>query len=55
MKMSLRALLLAGAVILFVLSVVTGPSFDFLAIGLALFAGASLVDDLGFGKRRLGR
>lgn len=46
--MKLRALLLAGAVLLFILAVVIRESgFELMAIGLALLAGAFLVDDLG--------
>ena len=57
MKLSLRVLLLAGAVLLFVLALFSDTrASDFLTIGLALFAAAFLVDDLGIGKRRrLGR
>ena len=57
MRLSLRAVLLIGAVLLFVLAlVIEEQSSDFLTIGLALFAGAFLVDELGVGKRwRVGR
>ncbi len=56
MKVTLRGVLLLGAVVLFVLALVSSSQgSDLLAIGLALFAGAFLVDDLGIGKRRLGR
>lgn len=57
MRLTLRALLLMGAVLLFVLALLTEEqSSDFLTIGLALFAGAFLVEDLGVGKRwRVGR
>ena len=57
MRLSLRAILLMGAVLLFVLALVTEEqSSDFLTVGLALFAGAFLVEDLGVGRRwRVGR
>jgi hypothetical protein len=54
MRLSLRAVLLMGAVLLFILALVTeDQASDFLTIGLALFAGASLVDELGIGRRRM--
>ena len=52
MKIGLRQILLAAAVVLFVLAVYsTTSSADFLAWGLAAFAAAFLVDELGIGKR----
>jgi hypothetical protein len=53
----LRQILLIAAVVLFVIAAITdsSSSFDYLAIGLACLAGALVVDELGFGRRRLGR
>ena len=54
MRFTLKALLLAAAVFLFILAVfIEGNSLDLMLIGLALVAGALLVDDLGLGKKRL--
>ncbi len=53
--MGLRTLLLLAAVVLFVVSIfVNKNQFNWLAAGLAVFAGSFLVADLsggGFGKR----
>jgi uncharacterized membrane protein YgdD (TMEM256/DUF423 family) len=56
-RIGLRQILLIAAVVLFVIAAITdsSSSFDYLAIGLACFAGALVVDELGFGRRRLGR
>jgi uncharacterized membrane protein YgdD (TMEM256/DUF423 family) len=53
----LRQILLIAAVVLFVIAAITEDSnFDtYLAIGLACFAGALVVDELGFGRRAFGR
>jgi hypothetical protein len=54
MKLSLKALLLAGAVLFFILAIfVTTNSFKLSMVGLALFAGAFLLEETGIGKRRL--
>jgi uncharacterized membrane protein len=53
MRLTPRALLLLGAVVLFVFALFTERAIDMLAIGLALLAGASLVDELGIGRRRM--
>jgi hypothetical protein len=56
MKLSLKTLLLAGAVLFFILAIfVTSNSFKLSMVGLALFAGAFLVEDAGVGRRRLMR
>jgi len=50
MNIGLRVILLALAVILFVLAVFMEENWDDLvALGLAAFAGGWLVEDLGFG------
>jgi hypothetical protein len=55
-RIGLRQILLIAAVVLFVIEAITdSSSFDYLAIGLACLAGALVVDELGFGRRRLGR
>jgi hypothetical protein len=58
MRLGLRSILLIVAIVLFVVAMLTeGNSFDLLALGLTVFAGALLVGDLGlegrFGRRRL--
>ena len=57
MRIGLRQILLIAAVVLFVIAAITdsSSSLDYLAIGLACFAGALLGDELGFGKRAFGR
>ena len=57
MRIGLRQILLIAAVVLFVIAAVTNSSnsLDYLAFGLACLAGALVVDELGFGRRRLGR
>ena len=57
MRIGLRQILLIAAVVLFVIAAITEDSnFDtYLAIGLACFAGALVVDELGFGRRPFGR
>lgn len=57
MRIGLRQILLIAAVILFVVAAITNSSnsSDFLAFGLACLAGALVVDELGFGRGRLGR
>ena len=57
MRIGLRQILLIAAVVLFVIAAITdsGNSFKYLAFGLACLAGALVVDELGFGRRRLGR
>ncbi len=52
MNVSLRALLLIGAIVLFVLAILLEEKTTLLALGLAAFAGAFLVDDLGIGRTR---
>jgi membrane protein DedA with SNARE-associated domain len=56
-RIGLKQILLIAAVILFVLAAIANGSntFDYLAIGLACLAGALVVDELGFGRGRLGR
>jgi hypothetical protein len=56
-RIGLRQILLIAAVVLFVIAAIanSGNSSDYLAIGLACLAGALVVDELGFGRRRLGR
>jgi hypothetical protein len=52
MNITVRTILLAAAVVLFVLALLMDDNWsDFVAIGLAAFAGAYLVDDLGVGSR----
>jgi hypothetical protein len=52
MNITVRTILLAAAVVLFVLALLMDDNWsDFVAIGLAAFAGAYLVDDLGVGGR----
>jgi hypothetical protein len=51
MKIGLRVILLAAAVVCFVLAIMsTTHAFDYLAAGLALTTGAVLVRDLGMDK-----
>jgi hypothetical protein len=52
-----RQILLIAAVVLFGIAAITdsSSSIDYLAIGLACFAGALVVDELGFGRRAFGR
>ena len=56
MNLGLRTILLLAAVVLFVISIfVSVENFDeFLALGLAVFAGAFLSDALGFADRTIG-
>ena len=55
MTIGLRGILLVAAVILFVAAALSNSNYgDLLAYGLACFAGASLVGELGLGPR-LGR
>jgi hypothetical protein len=52
MNLGLRALLLAVAIILFVIAVFSDSSYaDLLAWGLAATAAALLVEELGLGTR----
>jgi hypothetical protein len=52
MNITIRVILLAAAVVLFVLGLLIEDSrSDLVTIGLAAFAGAFLVDDLGVGGR----
>jgi hypothetical protein len=53
MKLTLKTLLLAAAVVFFILALLIEESTTKLSlIGLALFAGAFLVEDAGIGGRR---
>ena len=53
MTLSLKALLLISAIVMFLLALVLDESqFTLLVLGLALLAGALLVEDLGLGRRR---
>jgi hypothetical protein len=53
MRLGLRSVLLIVAVVLLVLAaIVNDNAFDLLALGIAAFAGAFLVDDLGLGNAR---
>jgi hypothetical protein len=59
MTLGLKTLLLLLAVILFVVAALNNDNFtDLVSIGLAVFAGAFLIEDTGFGRnlgsRRLG-
>lgn len=50
MNITVRVILLAAAVVLFVLALFIDDNYsDLLVLGLAAFAGAFLVDDLGVG------
>jgi hypothetical protein len=50
MNITVRTILLAAAVVLFVLALLIDDNWtDLVAIGLAAFAGAYLADDLGVG------
>jgi predicted cobalt transporter CbtA len=52
MKLGLRQVLLAVAVILFVLAALSDTNWsDYVAWGLAAFAAAFLADELGLGSR----
>ncbi len=52
MNMGLRTILLLVAVVLFVIAVFSDVHYaDFLALGLAAFAGAFLSDALGYADR----
>ena len=52
MQFGLRAILLIVAIVLFVVAIFTeGNQGDLLAIGLAAFAAAFLVEDLNIGPR----
>ena len=55
MRFGLRSILLAVAVLLFVVAALTDDNYaDLLAFGLAAFAASFLVDDLGFADARWG-
>ena len=59
MTLGLKVLMLLLAVILFVVAALNNDNFsDLVSIGLAVFAGAFLVEDTGFGRtlgsRRVG-
>jgi uncharacterized membrane protein YgdD (TMEM256/DUF423 family) len=55
-RLGIRQILLIAAVALFVIAALGDTnSFDLLAIGLACFAGALVVEELGLGRRRFGR
>jgi hypothetical protein len=53
MNITVRTILLAAAVVLFVIGLFVGEGDvdELLLLGLAAFAGAWLVDDLGVGGR----
>ena len=54
MRIGLKQILLIAAVVLFVVSALSsGNSFDLLAYGLACFAGALVIGELGLGKGRM--
>jgi hypothetical protein len=56
MRLGLRAILLIVAIVLFVVAMVReGNASDLIALGLAVFAGAFLVGDMGLGRRMGGR
>jgi hypothetical protein len=56
MNITLRAILLAAAIVLFILALLMDENYsDLLVLGLAAFAGAFLVDDLGVSPRIGGR
>ena len=56
MRFTLRTILLLAAVVLFVVALMSDENYsDLLALGLAAFAGAWLVDELGVGTRTFGR
>lgn len=52
MTFGLRSILLAVAVVLFILSAVTDGGGDLIAFGLAAFAASFLVSDNAIGNRR---
>jgi hypothetical protein len=53
MRLGLRTLLVALAVVLFIVSVLTEENqFDFLAIGLAVFAASFVVEEVAGGYFR---
>jgi len=55
MNLGLRTILLLIAVVLFVIAVFSTEHYsDFLALGLAAFAGAFLSDALGYADRTFG-
>jgi hypothetical protein len=56
MRVGLRSILLIVAIVLFVVAMLreTNAS-DLIALGLAVFAGAFLIGDLGLGGRMRGR
>ena len=59
MNIGLRGLLFLLATILFIIAALNNDNFsDLVSIGLAVFAGAFLVEDTGFGRnlgsRRVG-
>lgn len=52
MNITVRSILLAVAVVLFILALLIDDNYtDLLVLGLAAFAGAFLVDDLGVAGR----
>jgi hypothetical protein len=54
MTLTLRAVLLAGAILFFILAIaIEGNAFKLAMIGLALFAGSFLVADTKLGGRTL--
>jgi len=56
MNLGLRTILLAAAVVLFLIAVFSDENYaDLLALGLLAFAGAFLVEGLGWGERTFGR
>ncbi len=55
MNIGVRTILLFAAVVLFVICVFSTENyFDFLALGLAAFAGAFLSEGLGYADRTFG-
>jgi hypothetical protein len=56
MRLGLRSILLIVAIALFVVAMLReANAVDMIALGLAVFAGAFLVGDVGLGGRRRGR
>ena len=56
MNLGLRTILLAAAVVLFLIALFTDENyFDLVALGLMAFAGAFLVEGLGLAERTFGR
>jgi hypothetical protein len=55
MTLSIRALLMLLATILFIVAALNNDNFtDLVAIGLACFAGAFLIGETGIGARLMG-